>query len=49
MNAVRRGRTKVVSGWTNYIAASAANFVPNALITRVVGKALRTRYQAKNK
>jgi uncharacterized protein len=49
MNAVSRGKTKVVSGWTNFIAASASNLVPNALITRVVGKALRSRYQAKSK
>lgn len=45
LNGVRKGKTKVVSGWTNYIAASATNFVPNSLITRVVGKALRSRYQ----
>ncbi|MGH6611194.1 MAG: SDR family NAD(P)-dependent oxidoreductase, partial [Burkholderiaceae bacterium] len=45
MNAVRKGKTKVVSGWANYFAATATNFVPNSLITRVVGKALRSKHQ----
>lgn len=44
--AVLNGRrAKVVSGWTNYLVASATNFIPNSLITRVVGRGLRSRYQ----
>ena len=38
-------RSKVVSGWTNWIVASAVNFVPNALITRVMAKGMRSRFQ----
>jgi len=45
MNALGGTRSKVVSGWANYIASLSTNFVPNTLITRVVGKALRSRYQ----
>jgi short-subunit dehydrogenase len=45
MKALGSTRSKVVSGWANYIASLSTNFVPNALITRVVGKALRSRYQ----
>ena len=45
MNALGGTRSKVVSGWANYLASLSTNFVPNALITRVVGKALRSRYQ----
>ena len=45
MNALNGTKSKVVSGWTNYLASVSTNFVPNALITRVVGKALRSKYQ----
>lgn len=46
MNAIGTGRSKVVSGWTNWLVASATNFVPNSLIARVVGKGLRGRFQS---
>jgi short-subunit dehydrogenase len=49
LRAVKSGKTKVVSGWTNFLAASATNLVPNSLITRVVGKALRSRYTSHSK
>ena len=45
MGALDGKRTKVVSGWTNYLVSVATNFVPNSLITRGVGKALRSKYQ----
>jgi short-subunit dehydrogenase len=45
LSALKRGRSKVVSGWTNYMVASAVNILPNSLITRVAGKPLRKRYQ----
>ena len=45
LSALKRGRTKIVSGWINYLAASAVNVLPNSLITRVAAKPLRKRYQ----
>lgn len=45
MNALNGKRSKVVSGWINWAAATSASFIPNALITRVVGKAMRPKYQ----
>lgn len=45
MKAIGGKRSKVVSGWANYLASLSTNFVPNILITRVVGKALRSKYQ----
>ncbi len=45
MKAVAAGRTKVVSGWTNWLVASGVNFLPNSLITRVMGKGMRGRFQ----
>jgi uncharacterized protein len=45
MNALKLGRSKVVSGWANYIGSIMGTLVPSAISTRVVGKALRGRYQ----
>lgn len=45
MNALNGTKPKVVSGWANYLASLSTNVVPNSLITRVVGKALRSKYQ----
>jgi short-subunit dehydrogenase len=45
MRAIGGSRAKVVSGWTNYIAATAATFIPNSLITKALAKGLRGRYQ----
>ncbi len=45
MCAVGTGRAKVVSGWLNWLAVAAVNFIPNAIITRLLGKALRGKFQ----
>ena len=45
LGAVGRRRSKIVSGWTNWLVASAVNFVPDALITRVMAKGMRSRFQ----
>lgn len=47
LNAVDGKRSKVVSGWANYLVASATNFVPNSLITKVIARGTRSRYQGK--
>lgn len=45
ISAMNGTRAKIVSGWTNYIVATATNFVPNSLITKTLAKGLRKRYQ----
>lgn len=45
MRAVNSGRTRVVSGLANYLVSVIVNFVPNALITRGMGRAMRAKYQ----
>jgi len=47
MTALDNGRAKIISGWTNWAVASAVNFLPNSLITRVMGKGMRGRFQEK--
>ena len=45
MKAVRQNKSKVVSGWVNYIGSIAGTLVPNSLSSRVMAKALRSRHQ----
>ena len=45
LRAVKKGRTRVVSGFVNDLVARVVNFVPNALITRIMAKGLRDKYQ----
>lgn len=45
LKELKSGRSKVVSGWVNYLGALAGSYVPNALTARVMAKALRSRYQ----
>ena len=47
LKAVKSGRTRVVSGWSNYLVSVLVNFVPNALITRALAKGIRATYQGK--
>lgn len=45
LRGIRQGRTRIISGLTNYITATAVNVVPNKLITRMMGRALGPRYR----
>ncbi len=47
LKALDKGRSKVVSGWVNYIGAVLGSIVPNALTTRVIAKTLRPKFQSK--
>lgn len=45
LRGVNSGRTRVVSGWRNLVVSHLVTFVPNAVITRVMARALRSKYQ----
>lgn len=45
LRAVQSGRTRVVSGFTNDLVSRIVNFVPNAVITKLMAKGLRDKYQ----
>ncbi len=45
LRAVKRGRTRVVSGFTNALVSRIVTFLPNSIITRVMAKGLRDKYQ----
>src|SRR5205085_7207928 len=44
LRGVARQKHTVVSGWTNWIAVEAERVLPRSLVTRFVGKALRSRF-----
>lgn len=45
LSAARRGRSIIVSGWTNYIGSMLGTFVPNAVVTRAIGGVLRPQIE----
>ncbi|CAN5455836.1 SDR family oxidoreductase [soil metagenome] len=47
LNAVKNGKSTVISGWTNYLTTRFGIFVPDSLITRAVGSVLRPKFEAK--
>jgi len=47
LKAVKKGKSLVVSGLANYVGSVFGTIVPNALITRTIGKVLRSKMEAK--
>jgi short-subunit dehydrogenase len=45
LRALQRRKSAVVSGWTNLLAMEAERFFPRAFVTKVVGKAMRSRVE----
>lgn len=45
LRGVKSGRTRIVSGFTNDLVSRVVNFVPNIVITRLMARALRSKYQ----
>ncbi len=48
LSGAKSGKAVVVSGWTNYVGSIFGTFAPNALITRVIGGALRSKVEEKD-
>ncbi len=47
LRALKRGRSHVISGWTNYFVTESERLVPRSLVARAVGTALRPRFGEK--
>ena len=45
LRGLARGKTTVISGWTNWITVEAERFVPRSVVTKVAAKALRSRFE----
>lgn len=49
LRGLKRGRSHIISGWSNYLMTEVERAVPRSLVARVVGTALRPRYQKNSK
>ena len=45
LRALNRKKSTVISGWINLLATEAERFFPRSVVTRVAGKALRSRFE----
>jgi short-subunit dehydrogenase len=44
LSGLNRGKSHIVSGWTNLLMIEAERFVPRAFVARMAGRMLRPRY-----
>lgn len=44
LKGLRRGKSHVISGWTNYIMTESERLVPRSVVARIAGKAMRPKY-----
>jgi uncharacterized protein len=45
LRGLARGKSTVISGWTNWVTVEAERFVPRSVVTKVAAKALRSRFE----
>ena len=45
LRGLARGKSTVVSGWTNYLIIETERLLPRSLVTKLTGKALRSRFE----
>jgi short-subunit dehydrogenase len=45
LRALNRNKGAVISGWTNFFTVEAERIFPRSLVTRIAGKALRSRFE----
>jgi uncharacterized protein len=45
LRGIRRRKSSIVSGWVNLLMVAAERFVPRSIVLRLVGKALRPRFE----
>jgi short-subunit dehydrogenase len=44
LNGLKRRKSHIISGWTNYIMAESERLVPRWIVARIAGKAMRPKY-----
>lgn len=44
LKGLKRGRSHIISGWTNYLMAESERLVPRSIVARIAGKAMRPKY-----
>jgi short-subunit dehydrogenase len=44
LNGLRRRKSHIISGWTNYLMTESERLVPRWIVARIAGKAMRPKY-----
>jgi short-subunit dehydrogenase len=44
LTGLKRGKSHIISGWTNYIMTESERLVPRWIVARIAGKAMRPKY-----
>ena len=44
LKGLKRGKSHIISGWTNYLMAESERLVPRSIVARIAGKAMRPKY-----
>ena len=44
LTGLKRGKSHIISGWTNYIMTESERLVPRSVVARIAGKAMRPKY-----
>jgi uncharacterized protein len=47
LNGLKRRKSHIISGWTNYIMTESERLVPRWIVARIAGKAMRPKYGKK--
>ncbi|HEX8920507.1 MAG TPA: SDR family oxidoreductase [Pyrinomonadaceae bacterium] len=44
LQGLKRGKSHIISGWTNYLMTESERLVPRWIVSRIAGKAMRPKY-----
>jgi short-subunit dehydrogenase len=44
LKGLKRGKSHIISGWTNYLTTESERLVPRWLVARIAGRAMRPKY-----
>jgi short-subunit dehydrogenase len=44
LKGLKRGKSHIISGWTNYLMTESERLVPRSVVARIAGKAMRPKY-----
>ena len=49
LKGLKRGKSHIISGWTNYLTAESERLIPRWLVARIAGRAMRPKYGVSSK
>ncbi|HEX8845353.1 MAG TPA: SDR family oxidoreductase [Pyrinomonadaceae bacterium] len=47
LGGLKRGKSHIISGWTNYLTTESERLVPRSVVARIAGRAMRPKYGEK--